>query len=327
MKSGTATKMALNMISTGAMIRTGRTYGNLMVDLRCSNQKLVRRGVRIIRDVTRLPEANAALLLKKANGQVKTALAMGILGVSRRDAEKLLKDNHGFLRKLFEHPHQKNPKIDAILFDMDGTILQYGLPNGFSTWAALGWACGIYEKMEEWVDQYLGGKASYEEIWRNCAEAIRGKKFSEMKDVLFPCAGAPPYSRGFVDCVRSLKEHYLVGIVSSGLSLVSEETRRSMGLDFELSNTLGVSQGRFDGTYRIRVPFDHKLEALEAQAVRLGIPLSRICFVGDSPNDIGTLKAVGFPVAYNPKTDAVVTAAKGNVIGDFLQFPKLIERF
>ncbi|MFH1018762.1 MAG: N-acetylmuramic acid 6-phosphate etherase [Pseudomonadota bacterium] len=327
MKAGTAAKMALNMISTGAMIRTGRTYGNLMVDLRCSNRKLVRRGIRILRGVTRLGEEEAAALLKNADGHVTTALAMGVLGIPRGKAEILLKDNDGFLRRLFTHPHRKNPKIDAVIFDMDGTILQYGLPSGFSTWAAIGWAFGIYEKMGEWVDQYFHRKMSYREIWERCAHEVRGRNFSEVKDVLFPCSGMPPYSRGFVDCVHALKEHYRTGIVSSGLSMVSEEIRKTLGLDFEVSNTMGLSQGKFDGTVRIKVPFDQKLEALERQANRLGIPLSRICFVGDSTNDIEAMRAVGLPVAYNPKSEAVATAAGGNVIGDFLQLGPLIERF
>ena len=55
------------------------------------------------------------------------------------------------------------------------------------------------------------------------------------------------------------------------------------------------------------------------------IPLSRVCFVGDSQNDIEVLKAVGYPVAYNPKTKEVEKSARGNVIGDFLQLPKRLE--
>jgi N-acetylmuramic acid 6-phosphate etherase len=327
MKAGTATKMALNMISTGAMIRTGRTYGNLMVDLSCSNRKLVKRGHRIIQSVTRLSETSAATLLRAAKGHVKTALAMGTLDIPRDKAEKLLKDNHGFLRRLFSWPHQKNTKIEAIFFDMDGTILQYALPTGFSTWAALGWAFGIYEHMEKWVDEYLAGRMSYGGIWEACANEIKGRGFGEIRDVLFPCAGTPPYSRGFQDCARVLREHYKIGIVSSGITLVSEEIKKKLGLEFELSNSLGTNQGVFDGTYRVGVPFDSKLDAVRGKAAEMGIPLSKVCFIGDSPNDIDTLMAVGLPVAYSPKTQSVVDAAQGNVIGDFLQLPRLIERF
>jgi N-acetylmuramic acid 6-phosphate etherase len=326
MKAGSATKMVLNTITTGAMIRTGRTYGNLMVDLSCSNRKLVSRGLRIIQSVTRLPEIRAKTLLCEAYGHVKLALAMGVLGVSRRDGERLLHENKGFLRRLFDQPHTRNPRIEAVFFDMDGTIVQYGLPTGFSTWAALGWAYEIFNQMEDWVGQYLAKEISYDAIWEACAKTLNGQSFVKALGILFPCSGMPPYSRGFVDCVRALKPHYRLGIVSSGLSMVSEEIHKSLNLDFELSNHLGIHQGHFDGTYSVRVPFDKKLEALTKQAGKIGVPLSKICFVGDSPNDIEVLRSVGLPVAYNPKTELVSEAARGNVIGDFLQLPKLIER-
>lgn len=325
MKAGSATKMVLNTISTGAMIRTGRTYGNLMVDLSCSNRKLVGRGIRILQNVTRIPEKEAGQLLRKADGHVKLALAMQLYGLSKGEAEKLLRENGGFLRRLFDRPHAKNPKIAAIFFDMDGTIVQYGLPTGFSTWAALGWAYGIFADMSEWVDRYLAGKLAYDAIWEACAQRLQGQPYAKAFDVLFPCSGSAPFSRGFVECVKTLRPHYRMGIISSGLSMVSAEIKKSLNLDFEISNEFGMNRGIFDGTYTVRVPFDHKLEVVKAQAEAMKISLSQVCFVGDSPNDVEVLKAVGYPVAYNPKTKEVEKAARGNVIGDFLQLPRWME--
>jgi N-acetylmuramic acid 6-phosphate etherase len=327
MKAGSATKMILNTISTGAMIRSGRTYGNLMVDLSCSNRKLIDRGVRIIENVTRIDKEEARTLLKKAGLDVKVALAMQLYGLSRSAAKKRLAENDGFLRRLFDAPHAKNPKIDAIFFDMDGTIVQYGLPTGFSTWAALGWAYGIFNEMEEWVDAYLSGRMSYDAIWEACAKRLQGQPYEKAFDTLFPCAGVPPFSRGFSECVNTLRPHYRMGIISSGLSLVAQEIRKTLNLDFEVSNDVGMNRGLFDGTFTVHVPFDQKLSIVKAQAEKLGIPLTRVCFVGDSPNDVEVLKAVGFPVAYNPKTPDVTAAARGAVIGDFLQLPRLIERY
>ncbi|HLG20916.1 MAG TPA: HAD-IB family phosphatase, partial [Bdellovibrionota bacterium] len=283
--------------------------------------------VRIIESVTRLPAQKARALLSKANRHVKTALAMGILGTERSEAEELLKENGGFLRRLLDRPHTKNPNIDAIFFDMDGTIVHYDLPIGLSTWAALGWALGIFSEQEEWVEQYLTKRVSFEEVWKTCAQRIAGRTFEEIRDVLFPCAGLPPYSRGFTDCIPLLRHHYRLGIISSGISVVAEEIQKSLHLDFECSNLLGLSQGKFDGTHAVRVPFDHKSEVVRKQADALGIPMGRICFVGDSSNDIQVFRAVGLPVAYNPKTEAVIEAAHGNVIGDFLQLPLLLEKF
>jgi phosphoserine phosphatase len=325
MKAGSATKMVLNTISTAAMIRTGRTYGNLMVDLSCANRKLLGRGIRILRTVTRLTEKEAAKLLTRANGQVKVALAMQLYGIPRTEAEKRLQENDGFLRRLFDRPHAKNSAIDAVFFDMDGTIIQYDLPTGFSTWAALGWAYGIFSEMSEWVEHYLAGKMAYHTIWEACAKRLQGQPYAKAFDVLFPCAGSAPFSRGFVECVKALRPHYRLGIVSSGLSMVSKEIQKSLGLEFEVSNEIGMSRGTFDGTYTVRVPFDRKLEAVKRQAEAMKIPLSRVCFIGDSPNDIEVLRAVGYPVAYHPKSEKVARAARGNVIGDFLQLPRKLE--
>jgi len=98
MKSGTATKMVLNMLTTGSMIRLGKTFGNLMVDLRATNSKLRQRCVQIVRSLTDLDEAAARELLQQANGQVKTAIVAYRCGVPIAVARQRLRDAHGHLR-------------------------------------------------------------------------------------------------------------------------------------------------------------------------------------------------------------------------------------
>jgi len=93
MKAGTATKMVLNMVTTIAMARTGKVFGNLMVDVNtAANAKLVDRGVRIVQAVTGLTREAAASLLDRAGGHVKTGLVMHAQGVDRATAEKLLRE-------------------------------------------------------------------------------------------------------------------------------------------------------------------------------------------------------------------------------------------
>jgi N-acetylmuramic acid 6-phosphate etherase len=99
MKAGTATKMVLNMLTTGAMIRLGKTYGNLMVDLRASNTKLNDRARRIVRAVTNLSLAETEHLLQDCDGEVKTAIVSHDRGVSAEVARQLLLEAHGHLRK------------------------------------------------------------------------------------------------------------------------------------------------------------------------------------------------------------------------------------
>jgi len=98
MKAGTATKLALNTISTTLMIRSGRVYENLMVDLRATNDKLRDRAARIISTLTGFNREAAFDLLDRADGDVKTAVVMQKLGVTREEAVELLKC-HGRLDK------------------------------------------------------------------------------------------------------------------------------------------------------------------------------------------------------------------------------------
>ena len=100
MKAGTATKMILNMISTISMIRLNKTYGNIMVDLKISNKKLLDRGIRIISEIALISYADAAKALKKSKNNVKAAIIMKTKNISLNETTKLLKINDGNLRKI-----------------------------------------------------------------------------------------------------------------------------------------------------------------------------------------------------------------------------------
>ena len=102
MKSGTATKMILNMISTATMVRLGKVYGNLMVDLKAVNEKLVDRGNRIISQLTGLDYDSANNLLMDAEKEVKTAIVMHHQKCDYDTARQTLDDNDGFLRFVIE---------------------------------------------------------------------------------------------------------------------------------------------------------------------------------------------------------------------------------
>ena len=104
MKAGTATKLVLNTLTTGALIRLGKTYGNLMVDLQAKNQKLVDRGERIVMEITGADRADARTAIDAADGSVRTAIVMLRRRCSRADAEELLRAHDNHLRPILGDP-------------------------------------------------------------------------------------------------------------------------------------------------------------------------------------------------------------------------------
>ena len=97
-RSGTAQKLVLNMISTGAMIKIGKVYQNLMVDLRASNVKLVDRARRMVCEATGCEVAQAEAALQQAQYEVKTAILMILTDLSAEQAKQSLAMHGGFLR-------------------------------------------------------------------------------------------------------------------------------------------------------------------------------------------------------------------------------------
>ena len=104
LKAGTATKLILNIITTGAMIRLGKTFGNLMVDLRATNVKLADRSERIVAEVCALTRDDARDLLDRAGGRVKLAITMNALGIDRDDAARRLEAGGGVIRRVVPLP-------------------------------------------------------------------------------------------------------------------------------------------------------------------------------------------------------------------------------
>jgi N-acetylmuramic acid 6-phosphate etherase len=118
LKAGTATKLILNMLTTGAMIRNGKSYGNLMVDLKATNTKLVARSQRIVRIITNTDPTAAVELLNAANGEVKTAI---VAHLGKTDAATAR-------RTLAEHAGRIKPALSA-LGNITSSIIQTELPR------------------------------------------------------------------------------------------------------------------------------------------------------------------------------------------------------
>ncbi len=99
LKAGTAQKMVLNMLSTGAMVQLGKVYGNLMVDVQPTNVKLEDRAIRIVDAILGTGRAEAQRLLEAGNWTVKTAVVMGLADIGAEEAQRRLAANGGRIRE------------------------------------------------------------------------------------------------------------------------------------------------------------------------------------------------------------------------------------
>jgi len=102
MKAGTATKLVLNMVTTAAMIKIGKVYQNLMVDLQVKNKKLLDRSIRIIVELTGFDRKSAKKILLKAKGNLKIAIIMATGKIDYKKASKILKKSNGMVKKALE---------------------------------------------------------------------------------------------------------------------------------------------------------------------------------------------------------------------------------
>lgn len=99
LKSGTAQKLICNMLSTASMVRLGKVYGNLMVDVQLTNEKLAERAIRIVMDATSSDYETAEIFLKKVDNNTKVAIVMILTGFSKEEAMQRLEDTRGFIRQ------------------------------------------------------------------------------------------------------------------------------------------------------------------------------------------------------------------------------------
>jgi len=210
--------------------------------------------------------------------------------------------------------------IRAVLFDLDGTLVRYHGVAFESSWGALGVAAGVGEPWDDLLAHYRGRLEEYPDWVRENASLLRGVPLARVEEALFP----PPYAPGAREAVAELKEAgYVLGIVSSGVSLVADRVREELGLAFAIANELLVANGRFTGEAVVRVGLGEKRAVVEQEARQRGLSLGEIAFVGDHLNDIPVFAAVGYAIAYAPEEPEVARAAHA-VVDHFRSIPELV---
>lgn len=210
-------------------------------------------------------------------------------------------------------------KIKAVLFDMDGTLVQYDGPFQ-SSWDALGYAAGLKEQWDRLMEHYFPRRELYWEWMDANARLLKGLPAEPIYRAILP----PPYTPGARETIAQLKRTYRLGILTSGLDFIAEYICQDLGMDFYLANGLVVRDGVFTGESIRRVYLWTKDQHLRELCARQGLDPKEVCFVGDHLNDISVMKIAGLAIAFAPK-DLELTKVAAAHTDDFRQIPRLIE--
>jgi len=213
-------------------------------------------------------------------------------------------------------------RLDAVIFDLDGTLVRYHGVEFESSWGAVAVAAGTSDRSQQLLKEYFPRKDAYAEWVSEEAKLLAGISVAQVAKQIFPA----PYAQGVKQAIHALKGSYTMGILSSGVDLVANWVARDLGLDFAWSNRLVVSDGHFTGVSEMVVSLWSKGDVLERLAAEQDLALDRICFVGDNVNDLPVLERVGLAIAANPKTDLLRDVAD-HVITDFVILPDLIRAY
>jgi len=174
-------------------------------------------------------------------------------------------------------------------------------------------ALGIWSgKADRYQQRFRAGEISYEEFCRLDAEEWRGMPIRRLREI---CNGIP-YHEGAADLLRALKEAGLVvGIVSTGLSLLAHRVRREHALDDAIANELVVKDGVVTGEVRITIAHGEKDRALAEFCGRFDLARDRVAAVGDTEGDLSMFRAAGWSIAFNAADRRVEREASAAVEG------------
>lgn len=212
------------------------------------------------------------------------------------------------------------PRIRAVLFDLDGTLVRYQGVEFESSWGAIAVAAGVHERSEALLRDYLPRRDAYPEWVRKDAALLAGVPVERVTARIFP----PPYAAGVPVAMERLRGRYLLGILSSGVDLVAERCREELGLDFAVANRLFIEDGHFTGESETLVDLWRKDEVLRRIVAERGLSLSEVCYVGDHMNDVPVMRIVGLSIAVNPKDEELVRVAH-HATANFSEIPRLVE--
>jgi phosphoserine phosphatase len=187
---------------------------------------------------------------------------------------------------------KKKEQFKLVIFDLDGTLTQER-----SIWEYIHKKLGKwYGFAEEYQNQFLARKISYEEFCERDAQVWKGIKLEELLEIV----KTVPFHPGVDELINYFKQKRLkLSMVSSGLSLLSNWVHQKYGFDYSVSNDLLHEHGILTGKVKIQVYFDEKAEWVERILKQFGMKPGEVIAIGDSAGDIDMFQMVGFPIAFN----------------------------
>ncbi len=213
--------------------------------------------------------------------------------------------------------------IEAIICDMDGTLVEYTIPPFYASWDALSLALSEKER-KEWIknrDYYYPKKELHKEWQEKQLGIIKGLSLEEVNRHLFPI----PYCPGVREFFSNQGNGYKKGILTSGINLVADKIVEELGFDFSLSYFIEVENGRLTGRGRHVGELWEKDLMLKNFALENNFRLDRTMYIGDNENDIPALDIVGCSVVYKPKTKETREHAQ-HVINDFREVEEIVNK-
>jgi len=179
-----------------------------------------------------------------------------------------------------------------MIFDLDGTLTQER-----SIWEYIHKRLGKwYGFAEEYQEQFLAGKISYEEFCERDAQVWQGMRVDEVLEIV----KRVPFHPGADELISYLKEKGLkLAMVSSGLSILSNWVHQKYGFDYSVSNDLLHENGILTGKVKIQVYYDKKAEWVKRILERFTVRPEEVIAIGDSAGDVDMFQMVGFSVAFN----------------------------
>ncbi len=214
-------------------------------------------------------------------------------------------------------------EIEAIISDMDGTLVQFENSDYKSSWDAIGNQLTGWRK-DQWflnLEVYYKEKDKLSEWAESDAMLLKGINAKEILQGLRPI----PYSNGAKEFFNN-GHGKLSGILSGGVSLVADELKDELNMDFALSCKLKIENDYFTGEVEV-LDMWKKHEILEEYLIKnYNIKMENVCYIGDHENDLEVFKRSGLAIAFDPKIPEVIDLTK-HTIYDFMDLEKILKEY